>query len=153
MATVAALAHTIWNQHYGPIIGQAQVDYMLHNFQSLKAVKKQIEEGYRYFIIYKNEKPSGYLALVSCKSEKKTMISKIYINKEQRGCGLGKQLLNFAHQQALSAQQKTLWLTVNKYNTKAINWYKKQGFKITDAIVNPIGEGYVMDDYIMEKPV
>ena len=35
--SVAALARVIWNQHYVPIIGQAQTDYMLAKFQSASA--------------------------------------------------------------------------------------------------------------------
>ena len=48
----AMLAHSIWNQHYTPIIGKEQVDYMLANFQSEQAIKEQMDEGYRYFLTY-----------------------------------------------------------------------------------------------------
>ena len=46
----AMLAHSIWNEHYIPIIGKEQVDYMLAT-QSEQAIKEQIDEGYRYFLI------------------------------------------------------------------------------------------------------
>ena len=39
----AQLAHNIWNQHFVSIIGQAQTDYMLENFQSENAMAKQID--------------------------------------------------------------------------------------------------------------
>jgi len=42
-------------------------------------------------------------------------------------------------------------LAVNKRNDKAIGSYKKYGFVVREAIVDDIGHGYVMDDFVMEK--
>ena len=42
-------------------------------------------------------------------------------------------------------------LAVNKRNEKAIGSYKKYGFVVREAIVDDIGHGFVMDDYVMEK--
>ena len=44
-----------------------------------------------------------------------------------------------------------IWLTVNKYNTAAIKAYKKMGFINIAAITQDIGNGFIMDDYKMEK--
>ena len=44
-------------------------------------------------------------------------------------------------------------LTVNKDNTGSINMYKKVGFLICGTAVKDIGEGFIMDDYQMEKRV
>jgi ribosomal protein S18 acetylase RimI-like enzyme len=46
-----------------------------------------------------------------------------------------------------------LVLAVNKNNRDAIAAYLKHGFRVADAVVKDIGGGYVMDDYIMVKPV
>jgi len=42
-------------------------------------------------------------------------------------------------------------LAVNKRNDKAIASYKKYGFVVRETIVDDIGHGFVMDDFIMEK--
>ena len=47
----------------------------------------------------------------------------------------------------------TLILNVNKNNGQAIRAYEKRGFAIREAVVNDIGRGYVMDDYVMAKPI
>jgi ribosomal protein S18 acetylase RimI-like enzyme len=44
---------------------------------------------------------------------------------------------------------KILYLTVNKNNTKAINAYYRAGFYLENEVVNDIGNGYVMDDYVL----
>lgn len=147
----AKLAHKIWNQHYIPLIGKAQVDYMVEKFQSVEAISEQIEKRYEYFLSYHKELPRGYLALVTNEEEKKMMISKIYIDAEFRGLNLGTELLNFAVQEAKNKGCKILWLTVNKNNFNSIKWYEKRGFEIKEKIEMDIGNGFVMDDYIMEK--
>ena len=151
--TVAFLAHKIWNHHYVPIIGQKQVDYMLDKFQNEKAVKHQIENGYEYFIIYHQNHPCGYLGLVPNALEKKMMISKIYVDFGFRGLKLGSQLLDFTIDEAKKRTFKCIWLTVNKNNGKSIEWYQKRGFSIKEKIEMDIGNGFVMDDYLMEMPL
>jgi hypothetical protein len=42
-------------------------------------------------------------------------------------------------------------LQVYKRNLSAIAVYRACGFTIREAIVLDIGQGYVMDDYVMEK--
>lgn len=147
------MAHTIWNQHYVPIIGQEQVDYMVDKFQSVEAISQQIDNGYEYYLLMHNETPCGYLALVSDTAEKKMMLSKIYMDAGYRGLQLGKQLMDFAVGETKKRGYKILWLTVNKHNSNTINWYKKQGFTIEKELKIDIGNGFIMDDYLMELPI
>ena len=148
--TTVQLAYKIWNQHYVPIIGQDQVDYMLDKFQNTEAISNQINNGYEYFIIHHEQKPSGYLALVPNSKEKKLMISKIYVDSDFRGLGLGSKLLDFTIETAKRGTFECIWLTVNKNNTKSIEWYKAKGFVIKEKIAMDIGNGFIMDDYLME---
>ena len=46
---LSALATSIVREHFDPIIGKAQNDYMLEKFQSVPALRGQLESGYRYF--------------------------------------------------------------------------------------------------------
>ena len=39
VANVARMAHEVWNEYYVPLIGQAQVDYMVAKFQSAESAK------------------------------------------------------------------------------------------------------------------
>ena len=145
---VADLASTIWNEHYIPIIGQEQVDYMIKSFQSNEAIKKQIdEEGYEYYIIEHLAKPSGYLSIKLMGDN--LFLSKFYVAKENRGAGLGKEGLKFVINRAKELGAHAITLTVNKYNTGSIKAYDRMGFKNTGSVVTDIGEGFVMDDYTM----
>lgn len=147
---VAALAFEIWNQHFVPIIGQGQVDYMLDKFQSPAAITQQIDQGFEYYLLAHQSVNLGYLGLVPNESEGKMMISKFYISSNHRGQGYGNYVLDFVKTACKTRGIPTIWLTVNKYNENTIAWYKRKGFEVTEEVKADIGKGYYMDDYIME---
>ena len=95
VADVAYLAREIWQEHYLPIVGQEQIDYMLEKFQCEQAIAKQLTDGYKYYSVTYDGRSTGYMAVVSNTSDTSLMISKIYVRKSDRGCGLGKQMLEF----------------------------------------------------------
>ena len=140
---LASLASSIWHEYWTCILTPEQIDYMVENFQSEKAIKNQIE-NYTYYFIIKDGAKAGYFGI----SDKKEylFLSKLYLKKEYRHQGLGKKAFEKIKE---LANDKPIRLTVNKYNTNTINAYKKWGFEIIDAVVTDIGSGFVMDDYIM----
>jgi ribosomal protein S18 acetylase RimI-like enzyme len=151
---VAALAHEIWNQHFTPIIGQEQVDYMLGKFQSVPAITRQIlRDGYEYSLIVVEDENAGYFALVADEDGGSTQLSKLYLKRSCRCCGLGRGVLALIEQECVARDIRELWLTVNKDNTDAIAFYQRVGFVIVEPIVTDIGNGFVMDDHRMVKRV
>ncbi len=62
-------------------------------------------------------------------------------------------MLEFAENICQKRRISTLWLTVNRNNTRSIAWYMRMGFKNVGATIQDIGGGFVMDDYRMEKTV
>ncbi len=149
--TVAGLAGEIWNQHFIPIIGKAQVDYMLEKFQSKKAISEQIEEGYSYYLIKADGDYVGYMGI--CPKEDELFLSKLYIRASQRGKGHGRKAIEFLEDLTREKGLGKITLTVNKNNTDSIRAYEKFGFTNLRAFVQDIGNGFVMDDYKMEKVV
>lgn len=147
--TIETLASEIWNEHYTPIIGKTQVEYMLNKFQSKKAMQKQIQKGFLYYLLQNNAQYIGYIGLSINKEE--ILLSKIYIKSEQRRQGFGAKVIQFIAKLAKENELSKITLTVNKHNTKSINAYKKFGFTIIDSMVMDIGNGFVMDDFKMEK--
>ena len=143
----ASLAYEIWNQHFVSIIGQDQTDYMLENFQSEKAMTKQIESAYEYFQFVLDNEPIGYFGV--CQEDDNTLfLSKLYLKKEYRGRGYARQAFEFIKGLAKGYGNKMIWLTVNKYNDNTISVYEKFGMKIIRSQVTDIGNGFVMDDYV-----
>lgn len=142
----------IWREHYTPMIGAEQVEYMLDRFQSVEAMTRQIaEEHYRYFGIFCDGELAGYYAVQSTGGDR-VFLSKFYVAAKFRGRGLGRQMLDHLMTDAVQAGAKTVWLTVNKQNS-SVDIYRKLGFAVAEEIVTDIGNGFVMDDYKMEKNI
>lgn len=61
------------------------------------------------------------------------MLCKLYLQPDAKSRGLGYRLFDHAEQQAVSRQQRFLWLTVLQSNTSAIAFYQRQGMEIHAA--------------------
>jgi len=146
---VVQLVQIIWTEHYTPIIGTEQVEYMLENFHSKDEISKQIsQQNYHFYLIINNGNPVGYCGFQL--QENDLFLSKLYILSSQRGKGFGKLATDFIIQSARDNHKDKVYLTVNKYNHGSINAYYKIGFNKVKALCVDIGGGYVMDDYQLE---
>lgn len=145
---VAELASEIWNEYYINIISKKQIEYMLATFQSTEGIQSQIEDGSEYYIIYDGESPAGYLSFKQ--QDDYLFLSKLYIKFESRSKGIGKKALALLKAKCKDKNIKSIRLTVNKHNYPAIDIYKRRGFKTIDSVETDIGNGFVMDDYILE---
>lgn len=145
---IAVLAEEIWNQHFVPIIGKAQVDYMVEKFQSYPALKAQIEDGgYEYYQMRSGSVLAGYIGVHP--EDEALFLSKLYIKQDCRGQHLATEAFRFLVDLCRKRGLKKIWLTCNKHNDNTLAVYDHLGFKITDEQVADIGNGFVMDDYIM----
>lgn len=152
LTDLARLAHTIWFEYWGIILEKGQITYMVDKFQSEHAMKNQIEnENYSYYFINLNNQNAGYFGVAD--KDDYLFLSKLYLLKDFRGKGLGHKAFDKIVQIAKDLNHTKIRLTVNKYNTNTIKAYEQWGFKTIDDVVTDIGEGYVMDDYIMEYTI
>lgn len=138
------LSIIIWNECFKEMLSKAQIDYMVNKFLSFSSIKNYILDKYNYFFIENDNDTIGYVCYKEYEEE--LFLSKLYITKPWRGKKISKFVI-----EELVKFRKNIRLTVYKYNSTAINAYKKLGFEITDSVITDIGNGYVMDDFIMIK--
>lgn len=147
---LSELADEIWHESYISIISKEQIDYMLNKYLTPEAVKRQMAEGYDYYLA---EKCGAAIGFVSVKPDgERLFLSKLYLEKAQRGKGYGSRMLLFVEGLAHGMGKNAVYLTVNKHNA-AYEVYKARGFTVEKSVITEIGDGYVMDDYIMVKPL
>lgn len=151
ISSVCTLAKKIWREHYVSIIGAAQVEYMLANMQSVDAIQRQLQAGYDYYLVCRSNRPVAYFAYLGDDSSKSLLISKLYVARSERQSGIGKLMLSTIGDDCRRLGLKEIWLTVNKKNAVAIEFYQKKGFNITGTLLQDIGGGFFMDDYRMSK--
>ena len=123
---VNRLAGLIWHEAYRGIVSREQIAYMIERFQSVRAITEQLALEGRLFL------------------------SKVYLLHEVRGQGRFRQMLEYLRGLCREVGARTIWLTVNRRNERAIGAYRRTGFREVRAQVTDIGGGYVMDDYVME---
>lgn len=148
LKALASLASTIWHEHFIPIIGEAQVDYMVEKFQSYDAVKEQIANGYEYFQIYCGDTFAGYTGIHP--EDNRLFLSKLYVHQDFRGKHLASLTFGFLVNLCKERRLSSIWLTCNKHNSHTLDVYKHLGFETVDTQEANIGNGFIMDDYIME---
>lgn len=152
VATVAGLAEEIWGEHYTPIIGTGQVAYMVGRFQSVEAIKRQIErEGFRYVLLVVKGRAEGYVGWQV--QGEVLFLSKMYVRREGRGQGVGGAAMRLVMEAAETAGVGVVRVRVNRHNAGAIGVYERAGFARVKKVVTDIGGGYVMDDFVYEKEV
>ncbi len=152
VSIIRQLAIDTWKVVYKEIISQQQIDYMLELNYSTSSLQDQIALLQHQFILIKEHELSLGFASYAVKSiDAPTVfrLHKLYVLPNQHGKGLGKKLLDFIISDVKSKGAVILELNVNR-NNKAIDFYKKNGFTIAEEKVLDIGNGFVMDDYIME---
>lgn len=148
---VSYLASHIVKEHYDPILGSVQNDYMIRKFQSVPAITEQLEHGYQYYLVENLEgQQVGFLACYPRESE--WYLSKFYIEKGQRGKGISKNMLQFVIDQAKENGFSSIVLNVNKRNN-ALHVYEKLGFQRIREEKNDIGNGFYMDDYVYQYKI
>ncbi len=143
---VHALARKIWMDHYPSIISTEQIEYMLEKMYSEEALNQQMTDGHHFFILSEENADLGYLSF-SQKEEGNYFLHKFYIDTQHHRKGLG----HFFFDTVFNAIHglKTIRLTVNRTNLKAINFYFKKGFTIEEVKDFDIGNHYFMNDFVM----
>ncbi len=149
--SVYAVAEAIWEEHYTPIIGAAQVEYMVEKFLSPDAIVEQINSGYEYFLFSYDYTFAGFAAILEKDGE--LFLSKLYVDKEFRGKGIGKYMFQKFVEICKLRNLKKIWLTCNRNNVSSLAVYERLGFKKVREEVTDIGNGFVMDDFILEYEV
>jgi ribosomal protein S18 acetylase RimI-like enzyme len=149
---VSALARTVWQATYPPLISQAQIDAMLGDRYAPAQIREQLGDPRQaWWVARRGDALAGFshalLDEVGCK------LDKLYVHPDHQHRGIGAALLREVEDWARTQRARRVRLQVNRGNTQAIRAYQKYGFRIVESRVFDIGGGFVMDDHVMEKPL
>lgn len=145
--TIRDLAHAIWWAHYPGIISPEQIEYMLEQMYSADALHRQMtEEAVQFWMVEPTKPPIGFIA-VGNQGDGLYFIHKFYLQRDEHGKGLGSTAFHTLMEHYPDLRE--LRLTVNRQNFKSINFYFKIGFRIEKCVDMPIGQGHVMNDFVM----
>lgn len=151
---IAQLARVIWHRHYPGIISVAQIDYMLGLMYALDVLEREMAaEGVVYFRAGATGALVGFAAVGPLPEPGRFKLHKLYVHPDSQRQGWGRSLLAAVVDHVGRQQGRVLQLAVNKRNVAALAAYERNGFRKCAEVCTPIGEGYVMDDFILELEV
>lgn len=149
---IAALARAIWLEHYISIISKEQIEYMLAGRFTAQNLEKYLDAPDRWFRVLRADgEIVGYCSWSLSGQPREMKLEQLYLLPRLHGRGLGRRMMELIETDARARGCDTLMLTVNKHNTTASRVYFAAGFQVREEAVFDIGNGYVMDDYVMEK--
>ncbi len=146
---IRELTFKVWPQTYAAIITKEQIDFMLEMMYSETSLQQQMNDGCQFIIVHSESEPVGFA------SYQETVPSvfklhKIYVLSSQQGKGTGRFVIDYIITNIEQWGATALQLQVNRQN-KAKKFYEKLGFIVIEEANFDIGNGFFMNDYIMEK--
>lgn len=150
--TINRIAHLTWPTTFGDILTPAQIDYMLEMMYSPAALQEQVlQRGHTFLLAREAAQCWGFASYQPhYKGASLTKIHKIYVLPNTQGKGIGKALISAVAEIARRHGNSALTLNVNRYNP-AVQFYQHIGFRIVGEEDIDIGNGFLMEDFIMEK--
>ncbi|MFQ3181581.1 MAG: GNAT superfamily N-acetyltransferase [Polaribacter sp.] len=121
-------------------------NYISANFSEENFIKELSSPDFQYHLIYYKDELAGFSKVIfNYQNEfvtdtNATKMERLYLLEKFYNLGLGKELLNFNIALAKQNKQAGIWVFVWIENTKAITFYKKNGFKKvgnSDFVLSP----------------
>ncbi len=146
---VEALARAIWPEAFAGILPAERIGPMLDAIYAVETLRADVQTlGHVYWIAARGGRDIGYVS--AYREGERLWIKKLYLHREARGLGLGKQLMATAL--AHFAGARSIGLYVNAGNAPAIGFYESQAFTVEARVPVKMGP-YDFTDFIMSRPV
>lgn len=150
---IRELAFEIWPSTYSKYLTQGQITYMLDKMYNKGELLQQLSSGHTFLIAEELKKDIGFAGFSLVDEENRIYkLHKLYVLPETQGKGIGKLLINEVYDIVKKAKGTALQVNVNR-NNNAKDFYERAGFKIKETVDLDIGNGFFMNDYVMELPI
>lgn len=147
-----SLAREIWTLHYTPIIGSAQIEYMLEQRYRPEVLREELgRDDLWWDVLLVDGVLRGYASAFLDEGGRDLKLDKLYVHPACQRAGHGERMLERVLARARQLGCACVTLAVNKRNPNAIAAYGKWHFRVAESVVKDIGGGFVMDDYIMVR--
>ena len=148
---IRELSMQVWPQTYSGILSVEQIEYMLDRMYSEASLHQQLHDKHQFLIVYNAGVPVGF-ASYSELEPTLFKLHKIYVLPIHQGRGTGRFIIEKIIHEISKQGAKILQLNVNRNNV-ARHFYEKLGFEVIGEEDINIGNGFFMNDYVMEKKI
>ena len=112
---------------------------------------KNFNHDYEYFLFSYEYTFAGFAGIHE--ENGSLFLSKLYVHKDFRGKKIASYMFRKFIEICKMRNLNKIWLTCNRFNESTLAVYEHLGFQKVRTEVTDIGQGYVMDDYILEYKV
>ncbi|WP_395618022.1 GNAT family N-acetyltransferase [Aquirufa sp.] len=141
---IQEIAEEAWRPTYDAILSEQQTQYMMPMMYASEVLVPQID---LFSVLEVDGVAIGYCAFEK-QNDTEGKLHKLYLRPSLKQKGAGTFIIDQISLQARNLGLKSIYLNVNKQNS-AVDFYLKKGFIKEREMVLDIGNGYVMDDYVM----
>lgn len=151
IATIQDIARKTWPVAFDGILSHDQIEYMLEWMYNREKLTEAISIEKQQFFLELNayDKPIGFAGVQFPIESNVAKLHKIYLLPSYHGIGAGAHLLRNVMHWSKSQGARKLRLNVNRFN-KAKQFYEKFGFQVIQEEDIEIGNGFLMEDFVME---
>ena len=146
---IRMLARQVWPQTYAGVLSPQQIRYMMQLMYNEETLRKQMKEHIQFIIVYNAGVPIGFAAYGPIGHDT-YKLHKIYLMQKQQGRGSGRFVIGQIISDIRPKGAVALQLNVNRHNP-AKAFYEKLGFEVIRDEDIDIGNGFFMNDFVMEK--
>jgi diamine N-acetyltransferase len=152
-SAIQQLAHKVWHAHYPGIISQRQIDHMLNMQYSQDSMNKDLASNVTMVKLNVDETLAGFATFGRDKSDqvRAVKLHKLYLLQSFHGQGLGSMFLQHVENESRNQGFEWIKLNVNKHNRGAVKTYRRNGYRNEKSVLEPIGLGFYVDDFVMVK--
>ena len=137
---IADIGRTSFVESHGNSAAKCEIDFYVSRNYHPQVIKAELSDPMNiYHLIYHDEQPAGYSKIIcnvahsNIQRKNVTKLERLYLLKGFYGLRSGYELLNFNIDLSRKNNQSGMWLYVWKENHRAVNFYKKTGFKIVGS--------------------
>ncbi len=152
---IGSIASQIWTPTYSHLMSSEQLEYMFEMMYSPENLRRAMADGGQTFLIFSHDgNDVGYVSYETL-PDHDFYLQKIYLLPSMQGRGSGLQMLEMllSHLRTVDPEARRLGLNVNRQNIKAVCFYLRNGFEVMSRRDHPIGNGFYMIDYILERDI
>lgn len=142
-----------WLDAYGGFIPhQDLTDYLQAHYSQPKLDGMFLDPDVAGYVAEADGGVAGYTKLHHHRAQRRLYLQQLYILPEQQGRRLGRRLLTCAEERARALGLDQVWLGVMVRNIRAVGWYRKLGYTVTETTPFVMGATTV-DHYIGYLPL
>lgn len=149
LEVIRDLLKRTWHKTYDHVYGAEKVEAITNSWHSIDALRRRLKKPYSEFVIADDGAEILGMAFASLGDDRTAMLYQLYVNPDAQGRGVGTALL--VEMESAFPSAARMRLEVEEANTKAIDFYRRNGYRQVSRTENCGSQDSGISALIFEK--